>query len=47
MYRGFKLKISDSERQALLRKCDLTYDPIKATVGDGDMEKALQTVNAN
>lgn len=47
MYQGFKLRISDSEREALLRKCDLAYDPINATVGDGDMEKALLTDNAN
>lgn len=47
MYQGFKLAISEIERQALLGDGDLVYNPIKATVGDGDMEKALQTDNAN
>lgn len=47
MYMGFKLKISDEEAKNLLTERGLLYQPIKATVRDDDMDRALCTDSAN
>lgn len=47
MYKGFNLKLSTAEVMSL-RQADIgDYVPIRPTISDSDMEKALQSESAN